>query len=125
MSTKRARADLARFLKARRNELELSQEAVAERAGLRASTVMRLERGDIPSPRPDTLQQLAHALGVSFEDLFARIGYLDADKLPEPAPYLRTRYRGYSDTALKEAEQMLSEWEQRHSKRGTRAKRAG
>jgi transcriptional regulator with XRE-family HTH domain len=123
MSTKRARTNLARFLRNRRNELELSQEAVAERAGLRASTVMRLERSEIANPLPSTLQALAEALDISFEDLFARIGYLDGDKLPEFGPYLRTKHRDWSEAALKEAERVFADFEKRHE-RGSRGKRA-
>ncbi len=124
MSTKRARADLGRFLRQHRDALGLSQEALAERAGLRASTINRLEQGSIENPRPDTLQALAAAFDISFEDLFARIGYLDGDRLPDPAPYLRAKFRDYPDAALKEAEQFFAEWEQRHPK-GKRGKRTG
>lgn len=124
MATKRARKELGRYLKECREELGLHQQDVAKRAGIQPSTVMRLENGDIENPRPDTLQQLAKALGVSFEDLFARIGYLDADNLPEPAPYFRTKFRDrFSEGAIKEAERFYADWERRHQE-GKRGKRS-
>lgn len=46
----------------------LSQEAVAFAAGLSCSTVERVERG-LGSPRVDTLQAIARALGVPAAEL--------------------------------------------------------
>lgn len=46
----------------------LSQEGLAQAAGLGHMTVSRLERGS-PRPSLDTLQKLARALGVSLDDL--------------------------------------------------------
>src|SRR5438094_3140033 len=43
----------------------LSQEALAERAGLSARAVSDLERGARRAPYPDTLRRLADALGLA------------------------------------------------------------
>lgn len=46
----------------------LSQAALAERAGMRPSTILRLEQGRA-QPRPATLGKLSHALGCSVDAL--------------------------------------------------------
>ena len=124
MTTKNA-SRLGTYLAKRRHQLGLSQDEVAERAGVRGSTVTRLEHGVIANPMPDTLQRLATALEVSFEELFALIGYTDADRLPDVRPYLRAKYEGLPEAALAEAEAFFTEFEQRHVKKGSRGKRAG
>lgn len=48
----------------------LSQQALAERAGMRASTVLRLELGRA-QPRPVTLSKLSTALGCSVDALLS------------------------------------------------------
>ena len=50
-----------------RTEAGLTQEALAERAGLSARAVSDLERGVMANPRPFTLRQLGEALGLSAE----------------------------------------------------------
>jgi Zn-dependent peptidase ImmA (M78 family)/transcriptional regulator with XRE-family HTH domain len=48
-----------------------SQEFVAEAAGLSLSGYRKLERGQVASPRPDSLQAIARALGVQLSELLA------------------------------------------------------
>jgi len=55
-------------LKARRLAKKLSQEDLAEKAGISVSYVSMLERGQ-RSPPLDTLESLAKALGVRAVDL--------------------------------------------------------
>ena len=55
--------DFARILAAHRRRRKLSQEALAELAGLSVSYVSMLERG-LRSPPLGTLEQLANALRV-------------------------------------------------------------
>ena len=52
-----------------REERKLTQEELAERAGLPRQHVSDLERG-VMRPRIDTAQKLAAALGVTVDDLF-------------------------------------------------------
>jgi predicted ATPase/DNA-binding CsgD family transcriptional regulator/transcriptional regulator with XRE-family HTH domain len=56
-----------------RERAGLTQEALAERAGLAASAVAALERGRRQRPYPDTVQRLADALALSAADR-ARFG---------------------------------------------------
>ncbi len=59
---------VTRNLKAQRLAKKLSQEALAEKAGISVSYVSMLERGQ-RSPPLDTLESLAKALGVRAVDL--------------------------------------------------------
>jgi len=63
----------ALLLKQHRRSAWLTQEELAERSGLSVRTIRGLERGERHSPRPDTVDLLARALGLSEEehDLFA------------------------------------------------------
>jgi predicted transcriptional regulator len=58
--------DLARTLRARRVELMLTQEHLAEVTGLNRRVIGEIERARI-SPRFDTVQRIANALGLDVE----------------------------------------------------------
>jgi transcriptional regulator with XRE-family HTH domain len=51
----------------------LTQTALADQAGLRASTISDLESGKTSAPHPGTLRKLAVALGVSVEQVFESV----------------------------------------------------
>lgn len=55
-----------------RRDQRLSQQGLAEMAGLSANTIARLERGDIQKIYSDNLDRLAAALGVSTDFLLGR-----------------------------------------------------
>lgn len=55
-------------IRAFRLQRELSQMKLAERAGLQLDGVSRIERG-VRSARLETLEKIAHALGVGVPDL--------------------------------------------------------
>lgn len=65
---------------------------LAAASGLAASTLYRLESGEIAKPRPSYLQQIARALSIDVENLYADAGYLLTDGMPELQPYLRSKY---------------------------------
>ena len=52
-----------------RRDRKLSQQALAEKAGISANTIARLERGDIQKIYSDNLDRLADALNVSTDYL--------------------------------------------------------
>jgi transcriptional regulator with XRE-family HTH domain len=79
--------NLARLRKAR----DLSQEALAERAGVGIDTVARIERGTRATCRPRTIQRLAAALEVPVQMLLAG------------APARHTRHRADDVLALRQA----------------------
>ena len=55
------------LLRAQRRRAELTQEALAERAGLGVCSIQALESG-ASQPQPDTARRLAGALGLQGED---------------------------------------------------------
>lgn len=79
-------------LRAHRARARLTVRQLADKAGLVPSTVSRLETGQIDSPRPEHLQQLARALSCDVEDFYALAGYLMPEGLPALRPYLRAKY---------------------------------
>lgn len=60
---------LRSILRAARGRLGLSQDEVAERAGITKGHLSRLETGETPRPRPPTLARLADALSLDLESL--------------------------------------------------------
>jgi predicted ATPase/transcriptional regulator with XRE-family HTH domain len=61
-------ATFGEMLRARRLAASLTQESLAERAGISARAIADLERGIIRAPRRDTLDMLAEALGLAGEE---------------------------------------------------------
>lgn len=70
------------------------------------STIYRLERGEFKLPKPDTLQRIARALEVDFEELFELAGY-DAPGLPEVPVYLRRKFDDLSEEGAAKVERYI------------------
>ncbi len=64
-----ARITLAQFLKKRRKELKLSQEKLAELAGLHRNYVGSVERGEV-NIAIDNIEKIAKALEIKVCDFF-------------------------------------------------------
>ena len=60
------------IIKARRNELKLSQQQLADRVGVNIGTISRYESGKIETVSHERLQQLAKALDCTIDYLHAR-----------------------------------------------------
>jgi predicted ATPase/transcriptional regulator with XRE-family HTH domain len=79
-------ATFGMLLRGHRLAAGLTQEALAERAGVSARGVQDLERGIRRAPRADTVRLLADALGLSGEARAALImaAHPELDRLPRP-----------------------------------------
>lgn len=106
--------ELGQLLKQHRQAAGLSLEALAKATGMEGSTVLRIERGEIAAPNPQSLQRLASALGTEVEDYFALAGYFTPHGLPGLKPYLRAKY-DLSDTMADEVEDYVSWLQSRHN----------
>jgi len=60
---------VGRKLQAVRERQLFSRRELAKRSGVSEPTIARLEHGGVPRPRHATVEKLAQALGVPFEDL--------------------------------------------------------
>lgn len=65
---------VGQVIRRRRGELELTQEQLAEGAGIAPTSVVRLENGEIERPRASTLIKLAGALGINPGELTRFVG---------------------------------------------------
>ncbi len=77
---------LGAFIRRRRTELGLTQEALAEMigGGVRQAEISRLEHDRVTLPRRQRLEQIAAALDVPLGELLVRSGWTGADDI-EPA----------------------------------------
>ena len=76
-------------IKQRRQELGLSQEALADRLGIHQPALARLEKNGIRNPRMGTLVTLACALHMTVDEL---VGMYDQD-VAVPAQEIATAAR--------------------------------
>jgi transcriptional regulator with XRE-family HTH domain len=70
----RVAVQLGRRVRRRRRAIDLTQEALAERAGVHRTQISLIESGK-RTPMTPTLIKLAAGLGVSVEQLLAGIGW--------------------------------------------------
>lgn len=98
---------LGTFIKKIRKEKKLTQQEVAITAGLARSYISRLEDDNFKSPSAMVLIKLAKGLGISHESILQVAGYtpkIENTSLPPLDVYLRTKYPGLSEQAIKELE---------------------
>lgn len=93
-------AAVGKRIRTRRKELDYSQEELAERAGLHATYIGQLERGE-KNATLETLERVCTALSLSFSGLFSGLG-----PAPEEWDADLSRYRSLWDR--------LDKWERRH-----------
>jgi DNA-binding XRE family transcriptional regulator len=68
-----AALQLARDLRETRSDLELTQEALAERAGVTLADVRRIESGEIDPGDAGMVQRMVHAMGRELEPLRLKV----------------------------------------------------
>jgi transcriptional regulator with XRE-family HTH domain len=93
---------LGSTLRARREQLGLSQRQLGQKTGIDDGTITRIEQGAFVAPRPDKLSRIADALGLSLADVFALADYAVPGDLPSFQPYLRHKYRDMPDEAVED-----------------------
>ena len=102
-------AELGTFIGSRRGELGISRRELARRAGV--ADVARLELGQIPKPRTDTLAAIARALDMSLSEL---LGMGRPESLPSFRPYMRTKYPDMPDSALADIDAYVAKLAKRY-----------
>ncbi|MDX3455724.1 tetratricopeptide repeat protein [Streptomyces sp. ME02-8801-2C] len=92
---------LGEVLRDRRRRLGLTQEELAERAGVSVRTICHVETGRIEHPRPATVRRLADALDLTGTDLedFQRAATGVASPTPHPSRSSNSPYSPYSSYA--------------------------
>jgi transcriptional regulator with XRE-family HTH domain len=71
-------------LKELRKAADLTQQQLANRAGLSMTAVVHIESGRIKDPRMSTLKAIAQVLGVTVNDLITDTGEPNAEESPAP-----------------------------------------
>src|SRR5215210_1406803 len=77
---------IGELIRYHRGRAGLTQEGLAERAGVSPTTVVRMENGEIRQPRIVTLQKLAAALGVAPTELYEGAAQPPAGSATRPEP---------------------------------------
>jgi transcriptional regulator with XRE-family HTH domain len=107
-------ADLGAYLRQARSNKDLSTRALAALVGVDMATIVRVERGEFASPRPDTLKAMAEALGLPLADVFAMADYVIASELPSTRPYMRAKYPDLPDAAVEQVDRYIERLVKRH-----------
>src|SRR5262249_16157187 len=87
----RALPPIGARIKALREAAAISQQELANRAGLSLSVVFQMEQGKKKDPKLSTLLALAGALQMDVGRLAAKLVRTEGDEQPNPAPKGRRR----------------------------------
>lgn len=79
------------YLKNLRNENKLSQRELSEKSGVSNAEISRIESGERKKPSPIMLKAIAPYLGITYEDLLQKAGYLE--EVIEHENYTENIYR--------------------------------
>jgi transcriptional regulator with XRE-family HTH domain len=93
-------SDIGSFIRAQRENAQVSVRQLAERAGVSNPYLSQVERG-LRKPSADVLAQIAKALRVSAEVLYVRAGIL------EPSETSQVRDAVITDTAITERQKQV------------------
>jgi transcriptional regulator with XRE-family HTH domain len=96
---------LGSVIRARRCELRLTQEELADRigGGMRQSEISRLERDGVMLPRRARLEAIAAALHMPVGELLARSGWTGAETVIAPVAATDTRAKSSSPASVESA----------------------
>ncbi|RDI54023.1 helix-turn-helix domain-containing protein [Nocardia mexicana] len=96
------------FLKEWRETRGIGGQAIANRAGLPASAITRIENGEHTNPSPRTLAAIAAALDIPVLDLLIEAGVVPRGELPNLKTYLKAKY-DLTEGAAEEVEGFLTQ----------------
>jgi transcriptional regulator with XRE-family HTH domain len=99
---------LAEVISQARKAKGLSTRAVAAEIGIDQSNLVRLEAGNVATPKPAVLTEIARILDLDAADLYALAGYTMPSELPAFTPYLRSKFADLPPEARKELEQSFA-----------------
>lgn len=88
-----AAVTLGTVVRQARERARLSLRMLEALTGVSRPTLNRLELDQLDHPSPELLHQVAAALELNSDDLFAFVGYRPSSSLPSLAPYLRAKYQ--------------------------------
>jgi transcriptional regulator with XRE-family HTH domain len=115
--------ELGKLIHRERVKAKLTQRDLAEKAGMGYATICHLERGDFKHPDPDKLQRIARLLDLAVGDLFALVGYIPSDVLPNFGPWLQGKFPGeFSQKDRKHLERYFERYRREHGRRGVSAR---
>ena len=99
-------AILSRLLVDARHKKTWTVREAAQRAGIKPSTLSRIETGFIRNPRPQHVMALVSVYGLDLSEVYVQAGYLPATALPELKEYLQLKH-GLSWEQAKAVEKYL------------------
>jgi transcriptional regulator with XRE-family HTH domain len=112
--------DLGKYLRRQREAKGVSTRTLAAEVGIDSSRIVRLEQGQVASPRGDVLAGIADFLGLPLADVFGLAGYAAPTELPSFRPYLRVKYHELPSSAVAELERSFTEIAKRYGTGGPR-----
>ncbi len=119
MDTKQAE-ELGAFLRRERQAKGVSARALAAKVGIDMSQIVRLEQGQVASPKADVLAGIAGFLDLPLADVFGLAGYAAPQELPSFRPYLRAKYHELPPGAVAELERTFAKIAKRYGTGGPR-----
>lgn len=110
--------NIAKKLKVLRTKSGLSQRSLAEKAGVSAAFVSKIESGEYSTLSIDTSHQLAKGLGMTFKDFLEAVGFLQDESTANTDLALSSalRSRNLSDEQVDRIVSFVEHEERRGSK---------
>lgn len=65
----KSKASIGENIRKFRQQKEVSQDRLSKLADVAFHTIVKIESGETPNPTIETVRKIAHALGVSIDDL--------------------------------------------------------
>lgn len=117
MDEKQAK-ELGAYLRKAREEAGISIRSLMARVGIDQAQIIRLEQGQVKSPRADVLGRIAEEIGLPVADVMTMAGYPTPRQLPNLRPYMRAKYRNLPLEAVDEVERFIEQLSKKHANTG-------